>query len=725
MNSNVWKIGSRWSDTGTRESSIIDIFRKYQIVFLGVETIRFENEVKVGDYIAIADGFDVNTLAKVISEPKKITAFDIEFTDEEKSRFGYEDSVFGVKVYIVELKETIYYKKIGAFCKAVQIENIVIQKYEENLNRFEIKASTKKLEDILCSNTKYVIPIYQRPYSWTIDHIDKLLNDLFIGYYNNGIKTCEDVFIGTMQLSFPKIISKSLNEVEIIDGQQRISTFLLLIKIIQLKTKNEVIKNLPLNWLSTEVNNNTQDADLKQLINISDIEGMIENTSNIYIKNAFYINEKLIELFAKDDESDKLISIDDFLLEYIFKKVCFVVIETQAPLSKTLKIFDSINTTGMDLGGNDIFKIRFYEYLKDYQNEDKKVFEQISTLYSRIDEINKDGWKFGIYDILSNYQWILISKYGLNKTLYNYNANTFFEQLFDVILKINNHNNFDITKIRTENIQISITELSVLIENRNKRESEKDKSIEITCANHLIAHWSRYGRYWQLIMLFYYSFSKIENFEGKLKEFANELQKTLVVYSVIFDKSVNEMHVFLRDLVDVMVKEDVKNYDLLIVLLKNKRKEKQIDYINTLNNEIFHNAKKKNLICRTSALIDELKSNKGYSPEELGKKIFMTDIDIEHIHSRGDNLNNEEKLKLWGGELNSLGNLMILEFDINRSISNDPFHKKIPQYVTRSKYEIVRNLVEFSKDKEEWTIDLAMKRKENEVKKLREYYFEI
>ena len=43
MNSNVWKIGSRWSHTGTRKSSIIDIFRKYQIVFLGVETIRFEN----------------------------------------------------------------------------------------------------------------------------------------------------------------------------------------------------------------------------------------------------------------------------------------------------------------------------------------------------------------------------------------------------------------------------------------------------------------------------------------------------------------------------------------------------------------------------------------------------------------------------------------------------------------------------------------------------------
>jgi hypothetical protein len=725
MSDNVWKVGSRWSDTGTKESSIIDIFRKYQIVFLGsVERGRFQNEVKTGDYIAIADGFNVCTISKVLSEPMPITELGIEFTEEEKNRFTFEDWVIGAKVHIVELKNdnNIYYKERGAFCRANQINNEVIQKYDENQKKFEIAASTQYFKDIINSHTKYIIPIYQRPYSWNKEHIDKLLNDLFIGYYNNGVKVFEDVFIGTMQLSFPKRISDTLYEQEIIDGQQRISTFLLLIKVIQLKNIDKKIPEISLDWLSTEVNNNTQEADLKELIAINDINDLKEETNNTYIKNAFYVNQKLESLFATDEESEKDITIGDFLLKYIFEKVCFVVIKTFAPLSKTLKIFDAINTTGMDLGGNDIFKIRFYEYLKDYKNEDKKVFEQISTLYSRIDEINKDGWKFGIYDILSNYQWILISKYGLNKTLYNYNANTFFEQLFDVILKINNHNNFDSTKILSDKIEISIAELNVLIENRNKRESEKDKSIEITCANHLIAHWSRYGRYWQLIMLFYYSFSKTENFEEKLKEFVYELQKTLVVYSVVFDKSVNEMHSFLRDLVDIIIREDVKDYDELIIRLKNKRKERKIDFINTINGDIFHNAKKKNLICRTSAIIDELDNNPNHNPEELGKKIFTTNIDIEHIHSRGDELNSAEKLETWGKDLNSLGNLMILESTINKSISNDPFHAKLKRY-PESIYKSVKNMAQNNTDKIEWTFELAMKRKEYEVEKLRKYYF--
>ena len=247
-------------------------------------------------------------------------------------------------------------------------------------------------------------------------------------------------------------------------------------------------------------------------------------------------------------------------------------------------------------------------------------------------------------------------------------------------------------------------------------------SIEITCANHLIAHWSRYGRYWQLLMLFYYSFAQNKGFEDKLNKFADELQKTLVVYSIVFDKSVNEMHIFLRDLVDVIIND--KHFEKLISQLKTKRNERQNNFINTINGEIFHNAKKKNLICRTSALIDEIKCNMYQQPEKLGRKIFMSPIDIEHIHSRGDISNSKEKLDLWGFEMNSLGNLTILESGLNKSVSNKSFHKKIPEYDQRSNYEIVRNLVRLSKGINEWTVDMAITRKETEIEKLRKYYFD-
>lgn len=44
---NVWKIASRWSDKGTPESTVLDIFRKYQVLFAGRERDYIKNYVKV------------------------------------------------------------------------------------------------------------------------------------------------------------------------------------------------------------------------------------------------------------------------------------------------------------------------------------------------------------------------------------------------------------------------------------------------------------------------------------------------------------------------------------------------------------------------------------------------------------------------------------------------------------------------------------------------------
>ena len=74
---------------------------------------------------------------------------------------------------------------------------------------------------------------------------------------------------------------------------------------------------------------------------------------------------------------------------------------------------------------------------------------------------------------------------------------------------------------------------------------------------------------------------------------------------------------------------------------------------------------------------------------------------------------------LGGIELNSLGNLMILESHINRSISNKPYGFKIKKY-TDSKYEIVKKQV---KDFPEWDLDNAKKRKQGELEKLNTYIF--
>ena len=129
---NVWKIGVRWSTTGMSESLIIDIFKKYQIVFLGEETERFLNDVKVGDYIAIADGLKVDSLAQVIDMPKSVIHLGFDFTKKEKERFTYEEWVVGAKVNIIRLNpEDTFSCTRGTFFKAKSIHNEVIEKFNK------------------------------------------------------------------------------------------------------------------------------------------------------------------------------------------------------------------------------------------------------------------------------------------------------------------------------------------------------------------------------------------------------------------------------------------------------------------------------------------------------------------------------------------------------------------------------------------------------------------
>ena len=77
----VWKIGSRWSKTDSEKSSILDIFRKYNIVFAGdvketgQYTDKIKSSVKIGDLIAVADGIKVKSLGKVKSLPKPLNEF--------------------------------------------------------------------------------------------------------------------------------------------------------------------------------------------------------------------------------------------------------------------------------------------------------------------------------------------------------------------------------------------------------------------------------------------------------------------------------------------------------------------------------------------------------------------------------------------------------------------------------------------------------------------------
>ena len=43
----------------------------------------------------------------------------------------------------------------------------------------KMEAKECKVQDILTENKKYIIPSYQRPYSWTVDNAEQLIHDIY------------------------------------------------------------------------------------------------------------------------------------------------------------------------------------------------------------------------------------------------------------------------------------------------------------------------------------------------------------------------------------------------------------------------------------------------------------------------------------------------------------------------------------------------------------------
>ena len=64
------------------------------------------------------------------------------------------------------------------------------------------------------------MPLYQRPYSWTLKHVDDLLGDLLNGYQNKS-----ELFLGALVM-FDGAVP---GHFWVVDGQQRLTTLVLVL----------------------------------------------------------------------------------------------------------------------------------------------------------------------------------------------------------------------------------------------------------------------------------------------------------------------------------------------------------------------------------------------------------------------------------------------------------------------------------------------------------------
>ena len=339
-------------------------------------------------------------------------------------------------------------------------------------------------------------------------------------------------------------------------------------------------------------------------------------------------------------------------------------------------------------------------------------------MYARIDTINKERNEevCDIQSALRYYKYILIEENEGNRTLHSLGQDRFYENLFQVLLLDEKIQYFDKDKFL---MTLDLKSIERLVEVRAIWQDVYDAS-----PNKVYAHltwWSRYHRYWELDFIYLYRFHK-EGFDTTYFELYKEyVTKYFLIQSVVYKRVVNGTKTFCYKLIRLMLANNNSEQDIIAFLKDEFKKidKNHLEYQLSLN-DIFEVHTKKNLLTRISAMIEE---KDGFSNQNYRKYFYSEEsedaIDIEHIHPQTPVVEPEED---WSDYSSTIGNLVVLENSINRSIQNISFDKKLQSY-NGSKFPIVKNMITEYPDKQ-WTITKCEDRTKTEIKKLMAFFFE-
>ncbi len=615
----------------------------------------------------------------------------------------------------------------------------------------EIDPKLVKVGDYLDigKDTQFIIPEYQRKYAWEISNCDKLWSDI-VNYMDNENK--DPYFFGTVIMSC-NIEGSKFN---LIDGQQRTTTFMLLLKALLIKI-NDTLKNM-VNDSDSEQMKKALRARRREIIEILysvDPEEITdepdeENDRKIYNKYNNLINESNQEIY-KNELKTIMTSIDyeeadskredipgkqkdnrltnffrnfkhfynkeqlnhpDFLNKFTktLLKKCDIIRIKSWNVDQAITMFNSLNSDGMPLTDSDIIYSKMYAAAKD-EEERKNIGNKWRYLIDLTDKLEKNK--------IVTITGLLNQKMYLYRTL---NGDT-----------RNDIGNIDVTTPGLRNYYTIINQSLI------KKPLDFCNELiilaqiwDIVKDNNAMKVLLNFNDNSKLFLAsFFHRYDSYFTFDEKDEININDEKKEKLINDV---EQVTELMLRLfavLSLVDAgyssanfktfLFREEIKLVDPNISI-----KEIKQDFINHINDKW-----NKNDIA--TKIYDYEKHDIVYLNEYLfaknnGKSLILyDDIDIEHIMPQSGtnlvsiqkdaNIENETEFYQY---VNKVGNKILLEYNINRTIGNEWFRTKIHEDISsklgyvNSKYPLANHLVALYKgiNKPYWTkedIDNATK----------------
>ena len=280
-------------------------------------------------------------------------------------------------------------------------------------------AEDKSLSDIFTGQEKYKIPRYQRPYSWTTDEVSDLWNDL---------KEEDSTFLGSFVFNYEKYNEDKF--VEVIDGQQRLITLMILLAVLRDLYKelgDEEGANLTQNLISHKDQiTRIEDYRLKcgDSLNNFFMENVQKKNSDVLSANpkrkelkAIKENYKFLkegisaELQLIKDKARKIEYLNNLKKKIFDFKIIWIRIEND---EDAYSIFETVNARGADLTAADLLKNYLFSKLPKREDGIDTAKETWSTIEDNIESAK------GPLNVSKFIRYFWLSKYSFaqEKKLY-------------------------------------------------------------------------------------------------------------------------------------------------------------------------------------------------------------------------------------------------------------------------------------------------------------------
>jgi uncharacterized protein with ParB-like and HNH nuclease domain len=233
------------------------------------------------------------------------------------------------------------------------------------MSSINIQAKELPLYKVFSNDFVFKIPLYQRPYAWTTEQAEELLEDLVVAVEdtNKDIEDINPYFLGSIVL----IKSEHKPDAQVVDGQQRLTTLTILLSVLRellpTEESNDLVEYIYQKAKKIGISKENQyrltlrDKDnsffreyIQDVLGISKLRNVnISNYSDSCknIKNNAFL---FLESLQKYDREQLF-----RLTQFIVTRCCLVIITTP-DLDSAYRIFSVMNNRGLDLSLADILK---------------------------------------------------------------------------------------------------------------------------------------------------------------------------------------------------------------------------------------------------------------------------------------------------------------------------------------------------------------------------------